>query len=64
MPTRNQTRKNGAKKMKGMGDDVMLLILCFVSESGEAFIIVIIVFDVINLVIFLSKAILPPRQGK
>ena len=41
--------------MKGMGDDVMLLVLCFVTESGEAFIIVIIVFNVINLLIFLVK---------
>ena len=34
-------RKNGVKKMKGFGDNVMLLVLCFVTESVEAFIIVI-----------------------
>ena len=48
-------RKNGVMTMKGMGDDVMFLVLCFVTESGESFIIVIIAFDVINLIIFLVK---------
>ena len=41
--------------MKWMGDNIILLVLCFVTESGEAFIMVIIVFNVINLLIFLVK---------
>ena len=47
--------KNGFKMMKGMEEGVMLLVLCFVTESGKAFIIVISVFKFINLVNFHVK---------
>ena len=38
--------------MKDMEESVMWLVLCFVNEFGEAFIIVIYVFDIITPVIF------------
>ena len=41
--------------MKEMEEGVMWLVLCFVDEPGKAFIIVISVFDIINLIIFLVK---------
>ena len=41
--------------MKEMEEGVMWLVLCFVTESEEAFIIVISVLNVINIVIFHVK---------
>ena len=49
--------------MKGMEDGVVLLVLCFVTESGKAFIIVISVFNFINLLIFHVKSWFTSKGG-
>ena len=49
--------------MKEMEEGVIWLVLCFVNEPGKAFIIVISVFNVSNLVIFFAKGKFASRAG-
>ena len=49
--------------MKEMEEGVMWLVLCFVTESEEAFIIVISVLDLINLIFFHVKVRFTSQGG-